>query len=133
MMGDGGSYFLGFSLGSISILNYSDKVIYPLFITILLFAIPLIDMFFVILKRILDGNSPFKADRKHIHHRLIRRGYSEKEAIILLLALSQLTFLISIFLIFKTFNLIALLLSISIVFIYFLQVENRNSKIKKEN
>ena len=50
MMGDGGSYFLGFSLSSISILNYSLNLTYPFFITILLFAIPLIDMFFVILK-----------------------------------------------------------------------------------
>ncbi len=86
LMGDGGSYFLGYSLGSISIINYSDKITYPFFVAILLFSVPLLDMIYVIFNRVRGGKSPFKADRAHIHHRLINRGYSQMETTLLLLS-----------------------------------------------
>ena len=95
-MGDGGSYFLGYSLGSISLLNYSDEITYPFFIVILLFSVPLIDMLYVIINRIRTGRSPFKADREHIHYRLIKSGYSQSESICLLLLITQFTSILAV-------------------------------------
>ena len=89
IMGDGGSYFLGFNLGYLSILGgssylVSDSVnIYTqkLHIFILIFLIPLFDMAYVILVRLLKGLSPFYPDNNHIHHRLMNFGLTHDKAV----------------------------------------------------
>ncbi len=124
LMGDGGSYFLGYALASISIMNYSFKNTYSFFIPILFFLIPLIDMIFVIFKRLSNAQSPFKADRAHIHHRLIESGFSDTETTNFLFLISSfaLTLGISIFL--NSINI--LIISFPIFsFLYFIQ-RNKN-------
>lgn len=132
LMGDGGSYFLGYSLGSISIINYSDKITYPFFVAILLFSVPLLDMVYVILNRVRGGKSPFKADRAHIHHRLINRGYSQMETTLLLLSLSQFSVIIGISFFTRDFKFIIIFLSgmVSITYFLFLKWKINCSKIK---
>ena len=90
LMGDSGSYFLGFSLAIISILS-TNVEINPIgiFIPIFLFTIPLLDMFMVIIGRIIKKESPFIADRSHLHHKLIDSGYSELGTVILIYSISQ--------------------------------------------
>ena len=67
-MGDGGSYFLGFNLGYLSILGSSSYLVSDSFNIIysknfiflfLIFLVPLFDMTYVILVRLLKGLSPF--------------------------------------------------------------------------
>ena len=89
IMGDGGSYFLGFNLGYLSILgstsissiNNIELPIQKLHIFILIFAIPIFDMAFVIFSRLLRKVSPFYPDNNHIHHRLIKAGFSHKKVV----------------------------------------------------
>ena len=75
IMGDGGSYFFGFTLATLSI-NAFKSVNQPIFfnLSLLIVAIPLLDMFFVILRRIYAKRSPFCPDRIHLHHRLLNGG-----------------------------------------------------------
>ena len=90
LMGDSGSYFLGFSLAIISILSTNIEVNpVGIFIPIFLFIIPLLDMFLVIMSRIIKKESPFIADRSHLHHKLIDSGYSELATVILIYSMSQ--------------------------------------------
>ncbi len=90
LMGDSGSYFLGFSLAIISILSTSlESNPIGIFIPIFLLIIPLIDMIIVILTRLINRDSPFLADRNHLHHKLIDSGYSELGTVILIYSLSQ--------------------------------------------
>lgn len=77
LMGDTGSMFLGFMLGSLSIIAGGK-----LATALLIMGFPVIDAFWVILRRTLSGKSPFKGDLLHFHHRLLRAGLSEKKALI---------------------------------------------------
>ena len=89
IMGDGGSYFLGFNLGYLSILGGSSYLVadsvniytQKLHIFILIFLIPLFDMAYVILVRLLKGLSPFYPDNNHIHHRLINFGLTHDKVV----------------------------------------------------
>ncbi len=82
IMGDGGSNFLGFILGTISL--YSCRInddIFSLNFAIFIVSIPLIDMIYVIYKRLINKRSPFYPDRIHLHHRLLKAGYSHKNTV----------------------------------------------------
>ena len=100
MMGDSGSYFLGFTLASSSILATSaDLTNINLLIPIIILAVPIFDMAYVIFLRVMNANSPFFPDRNHIHHRLIDYGFSYKNTIniIYLLSLISILLVLSIF------------------------------------
>jgi len=68
-LGDAGSLFLGFVIAwiSIQVSNGTERIIKPA-VVLWFLAIPLCDTVAVMLRRILDNKSPFKADRTHIHH-----------------------------------------------------------------
>lgn len=91
-MGDTGSNFIGFTLAVISILGVAKTytaiiVIAPL----LVFALPLFDTSFAIIRRIIKEKSLkaiFKADRGHLHHKLVDKGYSQKHAVFILYGIS---------------------------------------------
>ncbi len=95
LMGDGGSYFLGYIISILAILScfyrsnsLGSSDLYIILVPLLILFIPLSDMCFVIFKRIKKGVSPFKGDKNHLHYRLIKSGYSEKSAVKLIIALA---------------------------------------------
>jgi len=91
-IGDTGSNFLGFSLAIISILGLAKTytaivIIAPLIV----FALPLLDTFFAIMRRIIKTRSfkgVFQADREHLHHKILQLGYTQKQAVFILYAIS---------------------------------------------
>ncbi len=90
-MGDTGSLLIGFLLSTLSInllqvneMSHSGSVlISPSLIAAVLF-IPIYDTLRVFVIRLLNGDSPIKADRNHLHHMIIRQGFTHKGAAILL-------------------------------------------------
>ena len=84
-MGDTGSQFLGFSLGTVSILltQHTYTAISPVF-PVLLLGSPIIDTAWVMISRVMAGTSPFKADKNHIHHRLLSLGLTHFEVVVLI-------------------------------------------------
>ena len=100
LMGDGGSYLLGFFAASLSIYftNANNLIGFdlPLIQILLLFIVPILDMVVVILSRIKESKSIFLPDRSHIHHRLIDLGFSHKDTVIIIYSISQLFVSISI-------------------------------------
>ncbi len=82
-MGDSGSYFLGFMIAVLAIIS-GGKVATAL----LILGFPILDAFWVIFRRILYLHSPFIADRKHLHHRLLEVGLSQRQAVGLIYFLS---------------------------------------------
>ncbi len=83
-MGDSGSQFLGFSAG-IFVLQVSQPVNTALSpaLPLLILGLPVLDMLSVIMLRIREGVSPFKADKKHLHHRLLSLGIAHREVVII--------------------------------------------------
>lgn len=84
-MGDAGAMFIGFSIIYLLVIGSQSEV--PAFKTVTalwIIAIPLTDMAAIILQRIWNGNSAFAADRQHLHHLLLRLGFSAKQSVSLL-------------------------------------------------
>jgi UDP-GlcNAc:undecaprenyl-phosphate GlcNAc-1-phosphate transferase len=84
-MGDGGSQMLGFSAALLGLLLTQDPR-NPLStaLPLLLLGMPVIDTLMVMTERLLAGRSPFLADRRHIHHRLLALGFEHREAVSIL-------------------------------------------------
>lgn len=91
-IGDTGSNFLGFSLAIISILGVAKTYTAIVLIApIIVLALPIFDTLFAIVRRIIKGKSlkaVFKADKGHLHHRLMKRGYTQKQAVLILYAIT---------------------------------------------
>lgn len=90
-LGDTGSTFLGFCLASTAVLgNQKITTLGGLVIPIVVLGLPVMDTLYAIVRRMQGGGSPFEPDRGHIHHRLLEKGYTPREAVwvIYLLAIS---------------------------------------------
>ncbi|HET7181370.1 MAG TPA: MraY family glycosyltransferase [Candidatus Limnocylindrales bacterium] len=79
--GSAGVMFMGYVLAVLAILG-SAKVI----VALLVLAVPIIDTFWVIVRRLSSGRSPFSPDRGHIHHRLLDVGLSHRGTVLLIYA-----------------------------------------------
>lgn len=82
-LGEGGSTFIGFMLAVLAVVS-GGKIATAL----LVMGIPLLDMIFVVLQRIIKGQSPFLGDRRHLHFKLTESGLSEPQAVIFLYILT---------------------------------------------
>jgi len=88
-MGDTGALFLGYSMSVMSIMGcFKLNAVVSFWVPFLVFALPLVDTFFAFARRVLTGKSPFSADRGHMHHRLIDRGFDQRHAVLMLYAVS---------------------------------------------
>ncbi|MDD6734772.1 MAG: MraY family glycosyltransferase [Clostridiales bacterium] len=88
-MGDTGSTFLGFMLATLSIQGvFKSYAIISFAVPLLILGLPLFDALFAMIRRIYHGQSPMKADRGHLHHRLIDMGFSQKQTVFILYAIS---------------------------------------------
>lgn len=80
-MGDGGSNLMGFSLATLAIMGeVKVAATFSILIPIMVLAVPIFDTLFAIFRRLMCGQSPFKADRLHLHHRILDRGLSQYQA-----------------------------------------------------
>ncbi len=82
LMGDTGSMFFGFLLAALAI--FSGGKVATAFLVL---GFPILDAFWVIFRRIMEGKSPMKGDLKHLHHRLLEIGMSEPKALLLIYTL----------------------------------------------
>lgn len=101
-MGDGGSLFIGFLLGSITVIGtLKSAAVISLFIPIIVIALPVTEVILTIIRRLLAGRPVMTADRGHIHHQLLDRGWTQKEIVLLTyvitLILAQASILLTIF------------------------------------
>lgn len=88
-MGDTGSTFLGFTLAVISVKGFiKSYTALTLVIAILVLGLPIFDTSFAILRRLIKRQPVMKADRGHLHHRLVDKGYSTKRAVLTLYGIS---------------------------------------------
>ena len=104
-MGDSGSYFLGSIISLIAIYFCNNNItkfnlIYPLII----FSYPILDMTFVIFKRIIQSRSPFYPDTSHLHQRLLDSGFTHRKSVLSIYIINIFTLMIF-FIIFKSFYL----------------------------
>lgn len=84
-MGDGGSYFLGYLLGTISAYcAASNSATLSTLIPMLVVALPIIDVSMATMRRFVHGREIFSPDKQHFHHMLLRLGLSHRNAVLVL-------------------------------------------------
>jgi UDP-GlcNAc:undecaprenyl-phosphate GlcNAc-1-phosphate transferase len=88
-MGDTGSTFLGFMLATLSIQGvFKSYAVISFAVPLIMLGLPLFDASFAMIRRIVHGQSPMVADRGHLHHRLVDMGFSQKQTVFILYAIS---------------------------------------------
>jgi len=88
-MGDSGSLSVGFLLGTLSLLSFSKATtLAALLLPIVVFGHPLVDLAYAVLRRYHRGQPLGVADREHLHHKLLDRGYSRRATLGILAVLN---------------------------------------------
>ncbi|APM41007.1 MraY family glycosyltransferase [Clostridium kluyveri] len=88
-MGDTGAQLLGFLLASISIEGaIKSAAAFSIAVPILALGIPIYDTLFAVIRRKINGKPIMQADRGHLHHRLLDMGFSQKQAVGTMYAIS---------------------------------------------
>lgn len=96
-MGDTGALFLGFILAAISIEGVMKSVAtIAVIVPLMILGLPIFDTTFAIFRRFLNGKSIAEADKGHLHHRLLARGYSQQKTVLILYVISFIFSLIAI-------------------------------------
>ena len=132
-LGDSGSLFIGFCLGFLSILftwnSEQDYLLsYALSPVLLFFTIPLLDFLVIMWHRISNRISPTQGGTDHISHRLLAKGFSEKQVLFLFFIFSALNFVLILGYVFldstlSTMVLLVYLLQIIFLFNYFRKLD----------
>jgi UDP-GlcNAc:undecaprenyl-phosphate/decaprenyl-phosphate GlcNAc-1-phosphate transferase len=80
-MGDSGALLLGYVLAAVSVQGLlKTAAVAALFFPLLVLAVPIVDTTFVVVRRLKHGERVFEADQAHLHHRFLRRGFSQRRA-----------------------------------------------------
>ena len=87
-MGDSGSQFLGFSLGTLAvILTQQTNTVLSMALPVLILGLPIVDILAVFAQRAYQGLNWFKATRNHIHHRLLGLGFDHYQSVVVIYAI----------------------------------------------
>ncbi len=118
-MGDVGSNFLGFTLACVSLMGFAKGyTIIAILTPILALGIPLFDAGFAMVRRFIKGVPLLKPDGGHIHHRLIKRGFSQRQAVLILYSISTILCIISIRVVIDDIWKVVLLIVIFVAFFF---------------
>jgi len=110
-LGDGGSYFLGYCLAALSIMgSVKSEATVAILIPVVALGVPVMDAVWSPIRRFLLGQRMFHPDRDHIHHRLLKLGYTHRRAVLLLYSITILMGLTSLSLVHTRDNRTALIL-----------------------
>lgn len=118
-MGDTGALFLGYILATLSIDGFFKSYAAITFIIpLIVLGLPLFDTSFAIIRRAVNKKPIMSPDRSHLHHRLVDAGFTQRQTVGILCAISGLLSLAAIVLITKGFNRMLLMLVASTAFYY---------------
>ncbi|MGB9073530.1 MAG: MraY family glycosyltransferase [Terriglobales bacterium] len=112
-LGDSGSLFIGFLLSALALAGAEKApTLVAVAIPVVSFGLPILETMLSILRRLISGRPIFTADREHIHHKLLQRGMSHRQVVIVLYAVSALFAMLSLFLLWPTGSTLGLVLAV---------------------
>lgn len=96
-MGDVSSNFLGFTFAVVSVLGFAKGyTMIAIIAPILALGVPIFDTVFAMVRRFLKGQPLLKPDGAHIHHRLLKHGLNQKQAVLLLYSVTSILCIIAV-------------------------------------
>jgi UDP-GlcNAc:undecaprenyl-phosphate/decaprenyl-phosphate GlcNAc-1-phosphate transferase len=87
-MGDTGALFLGFLISVLSLLGLKSVTVISLVIPVIILGVPISDTFFAIIRRLVNKQPLSAPDKSHLHHCLLRAGFSHRQTVLLIYAMS---------------------------------------------
>jgi UDP-GlcNAc:undecaprenyl-phosphate GlcNAc-1-phosphate transferase len=88
-LGDSGSMFIGFMLSALALAgSQKAPTMIAVAIPVISFGLPILDVVLAVVRRFLSGKPLFSGDREHIHHKLLKRGLSQRDAVLVLYAVT---------------------------------------------
>ncbi|MBM7543074.1 glycosyltransferase family 4 protein [Amphibacillus cookii] len=89
-MGDTGALFLGYMIGVLSVLGFKNATLFSLIVPIAILGVPILDTIFAIIRRVVHKKPLYAPDKMHLHHCLFNLGFSHRQTVILIYAMSAL-------------------------------------------
>jgi UDP-GlcNAc:undecaprenyl-phosphate/decaprenyl-phosphate GlcNAc-1-phosphate transferase len=110
-LGDSGSLFIGFMLSALALAGAGKTpTIVAVAIPVVSFGLPVLETMLSVVRRFLSGQPLFVADRGHIHHKLLERGFSQRQVVLILYSVSAACGLLSLFLLYPSGSLVGIVL-----------------------
>ncbi len=133
-MGDVSSNFLGFTMACVSIMGFAKGyTMLAIIAPVLALGIPIFDTIFAMVRRFLKGQPMLKPDGAHIHHRLIKRGFSQRQAVLILYTITTILCMISVLIVSADIWKLLLLILALICFVTFEFISMLKTISKQEN
>jgi len=112
-LGDCGSLFIGFMLSALALQGMQKSpTIIAVAIPVVSFGLPILETALSVVRRLISGRPVFAGDREHIHHKLLQRGLSHRQVVIVLYAASAGFAMLSLFLLWPTGSTLGLVLAV---------------------
>lgn len=90
-MGDTGSLFLGYMISVLAVMGLSkNAAIFSLMVPIIILGVPILDTLFAIMRRIINKKPLSSPDKSHLHHCIIKLGFTHRQTVILIYTISSL-------------------------------------------
>ncbi|RAK19908.1 UDP-GlcNAc:undecaprenyl-phosphate GlcNAc-1-phosphate transferase [Anoxybacillus vitaminiphilus] len=87
-MGDTGALFLGYMISVLSLLGFKNVTFISFIVPVLILGVPISDTFFAIIRRIAKKQPLSAPDKSHLHHCLLRLGYSHRQTVLIIYGMS---------------------------------------------
>ncbi|MFJ7728269.1 glycosyltransferase family 4 protein [Neobacillus sp. NPDC097160] len=87
-MGDTGALFLGFIISVLSLLGFKNVTFISFVIPVIILGVPISDTLFAIIRRIINKQPLSAPDKSHLHHCMLRMGYSHRQTVLLIYAMA---------------------------------------------
>lgn len=137
-LGDVGAQLLGYVMASASLLGlFKMHAVVTMLIPVLALAVPIADTVFAFVRRLFKGQSPFKADKGHFHHRLLALGLSHKQVVLVLWGATAMFGLIGILIVGQTtatkwIVVAAMLVVAGLIWLVFMRNPKLQAKLEKQ-
>lgn len=82
--------FMGFIISIITLLEFKGPALTSFFVPLMILGIPILDTSFAIIRRLLKGQPPFQADKKHLHHQLLGMNFSQRTTVLIIYGINLL-------------------------------------------
>ncbi|WP_339251430.1 MraY family glycosyltransferase [Sporosarcina sp. FSL W8-0480] len=87
-MGDTGALFLGYMIAVLALLGFKNVAVVSLVIPIIMLGVPISDTFFAIVRRVRMKQPISAPDKSHLHHCLLRAGFSHRQTVLIIYGLA---------------------------------------------
>jgi UDP-GlcNAc:undecaprenyl-phosphate/decaprenyl-phosphate GlcNAc-1-phosphate transferase len=87
-MGDTGALFLGYIISVLSLLGFKNVALISFIVPVIILGVPISDTFFAIIRRIVNKKPLSAPDKSHLHHCLLRLGYTHRQTVLIIYAMA---------------------------------------------